>query len=163
MGIRVFIKLLDVVWGLISLIPAILAVGGFLASHYHPSKYIDLQWLGLFMPLILVVNIIFIVYWIGRKKLWFVIPLFAVLLNINYISGIIQWPFKQIEPAGRELNVATYNIQKAMGGDLSVVSHEIAGFMHNEKIDILCLQEFPDTGKVQLKNDSGNIRVPALL
>lgn len=149
MGIRVLVKLLDVVWGLISLIPAILAVGGFLASRFHPANHMELQWLGLFLPLILVVNILLIVYWIGRKKLWFVIPLCAVLLNIPYLSGIIQWPFKQTEPVGKGLNVATYNIQKESAGDVSVVGREISGFMYDEQIDILCLQEFPGTGEAQ--------------
>lgn len=151
MGIRVFVKLLDALSGLMSMIPAILAVGGFLASHFHPARHMELQWLGLFLPLILGINIVLILYWIWRKKPWFVIPLFAVLLNIPYLSGIIQWPFKEIKPAGRELNVATYNIQEGLVGDLSVTGREITGFMYNEKVDILCLQEFPGTGEAQLK------------
>lgn len=151
MGKRVLLKLFDVLSGLISMIPAILAVGGFLASRFHPARHVELQWLGLFLPLILGINIVFMLYWIWRRKFWFIIPLFAVLLNIPYLSGIIQWPFKQLKPAGRELSVATYNIQQGSAGDLSAISHEIAGFMHNEKIDILCLQEFPGTDETQLK------------
>lgn len=151
MGKRVLLKLFDVLSGLISMIPAILAVGGFLASRLHPARHMELQWLGLFLPLILGINIVLAFYWIWRKKCWFILPLFAVLLNIPYLSGIIQWPFKRIAPAGRELNVATYNIQQGMAGDLSVIAREITGFMYNEKIDILCFQEFPGTGEAQLK------------
>lgn len=151
MGIRVLVKLLDVVGGMITMIPSILAVGGFLASRLHPARQMELQWLGLFLPLILGVNILLIFYWVARKKWWFVIPLFAVLLNIPYLSAVFQWPFKRIEPAGRELKVATYNIRQGGIGEISVVSRELSAFMVDEKVDILCLQEFPSAGEAQSK------------
>lgn len=151
MGIRVLVKLLDIVWGLISVIPAILAVGGFLASRFHPARHMELQWLGLFLPLVLGINMVLIVYWIGRRKFWFVIPFLAVLINIPYLSGIIQWPFKQMKTAERELIVATYNIQQLPAGDMSAIGRETGGCMYNGKIDLLCIQEFPGAGDAQLK------------
>lgn len=150
MGKRVLLKLFDVLSGVISIIPAILAVGGFMASRLHPARYTELQWLGLFLPLILGINIVLALYWICRKKGWFIFPLLALLLNIPYFSGIIQWPFKRMDPAARELNVATYNIQHGTGGGLPATSREFAGFMYDEKIDILCLQEFPDAGEARM-------------
>lgn len=143
MGKRVLIKLLDATWGLSSLIPATLGVGGFLAARLHPERYTELQWLGLFLPLVLGINIVLMAYWMVRKKYWFVIPLLAVLLNIPYMPRIIQWPYKQINPAEIELAIATYNIQHGWGEGLPEISREIAGFMQDEKIDILCFQEFP--------------------
>lgn len=151
MGVRVLVKLIDGVWGLISMIPSILAVGGFFASRLHPARYMELQWLGLSLPLVLAINILLIGYWLARKKGWFIFPLFALLLNIPYLSAVLQLPFKKIEPAGRELKVATYNIQQGGDGELSVISHELSTFMIEEKVDVLCLQEFPSTGEVQSK------------
>lgn len=149
MGLRVLSKLIDAVWGLSSLIPAALAVGGFMASRLHPSLYPEMQWLGLILPLVLAVNVVLLIYWMIRKKYWFVIPLLGILINLSYVPKAVQWPFKQDTPAERALHVATYNIQEFRVGDIAVTSLEIAYLMQDQKIDILCFQEFPSTKEKQ--------------
>lgn len=146
MGIRVLVKLLDAVCGVMTIIPSILAAGGFLASRIHPARHLAWQWMGLLLPLLLIINILLIFYWVVRGKLWFVAPLLAVLLNISYLPALFQWPFKQIKPAaGRELKVATYNLQQGAAGGVSLISK----FIDDEQVDILCLQEFPGAGQAR--------------
>lgn len=50
-----------------------------------------------------------------------------------------------------ELNVATYNIQRGGRGGLQVTGPEIARFMEEKKVDILCFQEFPVANGAALK------------
>lgn len=150
MGKRVLLSLFDLILILIGIVFAILAVGGFSASSFHPSQHMELQWMGLLLPLILFVNFLLSIYWIVRKRVWFFLPLLAIMLNIPYLSAVYRCPFRKIEPTGHELNIATYNIQR-ITGNLFETGCEIADFMESEKIDMLCLQEFPALRDTQMK------------
>lgn len=150
MGKRVLLSLFDLILILVGIVFAILAVGGFSASYFHPAQHMELQWMGLLLPLILFVNFLLLIYWIVRKRLWFFLSLSAIMLNMPYLSAVYRCPFRKKEPSGLELNIATYNIQR-ITGNLFETSREIADFMETEKIDMLCLQEFPSVRDTQLK------------
>jgi len=143
MGKLVLLRLFDVIWGLISIVPAILAIGGFYASRFHPAKHIDIQWLGLLLPLTLGVNCLLMLYWIWRKNFWFLIPLCALLINIPFLSTMFQWPFKIIEPAKREMKIGTYNMQEEQNEDFSVFGEGMRDLLLKEKPAIFCIQQFP--------------------
>ena len=149
MGKLVLLRLFDALWGLISIVPAIMAVGGFYSSRFHPAKHIDIQWLGLFLALILVINILVMLYWIWRKRFWFIFPLFALLLNIPFLSTMFQWPFKTIEPAKREVKIGTYNMQEEQNEDFSAIGEEMRDLLLKEKPAIFCIQQFPQEEAVQ--------------
>lgn len=154
MGKRVLLSLFDLILLFTGIIFAILAIGGFLSSYFHPAQHIELQFPGLFLTIILLINLLLMIYWILRKKLWLFVQLFAIVLNIPYLSGIYQWPFRKTEPAGFELKIATYNIH-CITGNMYETGSEISDFMQSEKIDILCLQEFPAVNDSQLKQIVG--------
>lgn len=151
MGKRVLLHLFDTLSGVITIIPALLAAGGAFAGHVHPAQHAGLQWMGLFLPLLLAINLVLMVYWMARRKGWFLFPMLGILLNIPYLAGTIQWPVKEVEPPMNELNVATYNIQRGGRGGLQVTGPEIARFMEEKKVDILCFQEFPVANGAALK------------
>lgn len=161
MGKLVFLKFLDLLWGLLSFIPALLAVGGCLSSWLHPAAYVELQWLGLLLPLILLLNALLLIYWLRRKSFWLLIPLGALLINIPYITTAFHWPFKKIKPANRGITVASYNIHDGDGGNYYLEGCGMFRFVQDEKVDILCLQEFPFEKEKQLDLiDSLKIMLP---
>jgi len=94
---------------------------------------------------------VLMLYWMVRRKGRFLFPMLGILLNIPYLAGTIQWPVKEVEPPMNELNVATYNIQRGGRGGLQVTGPEIARFMEEKKVDILCFQEFPVANGAALK------------
>lgn len=149
MGRRVLFKLFDATWGLSSVIPAMLCIGGFMASRFHPEKYADLQWLGIFLPVILGVNMLLVVYWMIRRKCWFIIPLLAVLVNVPNLGNMVQWPYKQAQPAKEEITFATYNIQHGWAGNTLAVATELGGILEEEGVEVICFQEFPASGDLQ--------------
>lgn len=159
MGKRVLLHLFDTLSGVITIIPALLAAGGAFAGHVHPAQHAGLQWMGLFLPLLLVINLVLMLYWMVRRRGWFLFPMLGLLLNIPYLAGVIQWPLRQAEPAVNELNVATYNIQRGGRGGLQVTGPEIARFMEEKKVDILCFQEFPMANGGGIEGQRGNFQV----
>lgn len=151
MGKRVLLGLFDAVFGVITIIPVLLAVGGFFAARVHPDRCMELQWMGLFLTLLLAINLLLMLYWIARRKGWFLFPLVALLLNIPYLSGVVRWPYKQAEPVMSEVSLATYNIRYGANGGLNGTIPYIARFMQEEGVDILCLQEFPAINEEQVE------------
>lgn len=143
MGKLLFFKFLDLLFGLLSLIPAMMAVIGCFVSRFHPTRYPAIHWLGLLLPLLLLLNFVIMLFWIWRKSIWMVIPLAALLLGIPYISSVFHWPVRTPDPPNNKITVATYNIRNDDGMNIHLNGSMFAGFIKDEAIDILCLQEFP--------------------
>lgn len=151
MGKIVFFKLIDTVWGIISIIPFLLSIGGFCSSCVHPDKNIDFYWLGLLLPLFLVINLFLACYWVIRRKLWFIFPLMAILLNLPYISAVVQWPCKKSAPLENPIRIATYNMKYGKGDGFISSGSIMEELKDKGTVEVFCLQEFPasDTSLVK--------------
>lgn len=104
--------------------------------------------IALLMPVILLLNLAALVWWLFRRK-WGValMPVAALALNLGYISAMVQLPdFGSKGP--HDIRVATLN---AFGfrrlGPTSVTAYGIATVMKREEVDVLCLQEFLQDSK----------------
>ena len=146
MGKILLFKFLEFVLGLLSLVPAIMAVVGCYVSHFHPTRYPSIHWLGILLPLILLLNVLILFFWILRRSAWMLIPIVALLINLPYITSVFHWPLRKQPPPERAVTVATYNIHSEMGETIFLDTQQFAGFLESEKVDIVCLQEFPVAG-----------------
>lgn len=146
MGRIVFFKLLELVWGMLSLIPALMAVVGCHVSYLHPTRYPAIHWLGVLLPFILVLNLLILFFWIWRRSHWMLVPIAALIISIPYLTSVFHWPIEKVAPPMRKVTVATYNIHNEIGENIFLDGQQFAGFVEKERIDIICLQEFPVSG-----------------
>ncbi len=146
MGKLVLCKFLEVVLGLLSLIPALMAVVGCYVSYLHPTRYPVVHWLGVLLPLMLLFNGLIMLFWIWKKSIWMVVPIAALLLNVPYLSSVFHWPIRKPALPERGVTVATYNIHNEIGENRFLNGKQFALFLAEEAIDMLSLQEFPDEG-----------------
>lgn len=99
--------------------------------------------IALLMPVILLLNLAALVWWLFRRK-WGIalMPVAALALNLGYISAMVQLPDFG-DKGSHDIRVATLN---AFGfrrlGPTSVTAYGIATVMKREEVDVLCLQEF---------------------
>ncbi len=135
---------------IITLILSGITIIGSFTGHYNPAVSVIFPVLEVSLPILLILNILVLVIWIIARKWLALIPLFALLLNWNYLTAVIQ--FHEIKKDKSELNdsistnltLATYNVQ-SFGNEITGYScKEIARYMQKEKADILCFQEFQD-------------------
>lgn len=100
---------------------------------------------ALLMPVILALNLAALVWWLFRRK-WGValMPAAALALNLGYISAMVQLPdFNGKGP--HDIRIATLNSYGfSRLGPTSVTAYGIASVMKRERVDVLCLQEFPE-------------------
>ena len=110
-ALRYFFSLLMVP---ISFVTAGFSLIAYMAGQTNPNESIFITFIGLATPVVLIINLLILVYWIIRKKWWVIIPIVAILLNSGYITSIFQMTLSSSElPDGKlPLRIASYNVGK---------------------------------------------------
>lgn len=136
---------------------AISTLAGIFVGNASPNSNKLLPFIGLILPVLLLMNLGAVIYWIIRWRCWLFIPLSAIIGNWAYISNILQFPVFDSAAAPRTsivtdletqtgndsfLTVATYNVDSFNQEHTGFLCKEIAEYMKNLGVDIFCFQEF---------------------
>ncbi len=125
------------------------------SGHYHPESSTIMPLLGLALPVLLVSCLIVSFCWALARKVWTFVPLAAFFLNWGYLTSVVQFNAPHDTPStplttapegnpGGYLTVATYNVRN-FGNEITGYScKEIAKYMQQQHVDVLCFQEFGD-------------------
>ncbi len=145
--------------GLVKLLN-LFAVAGLLLAYagYHVSPLTILipVFFGLTYPFWLILNILFVIFWLFRKKVFLVFSLLAIIVGWGHIGRTFQ-PRLQSNPQKPDtgIHVMSYNVRLfdiyEYRKDQSNTTHEkIYQFLNENNPDILCFQEFytEDTGSM---------------
>lgn len=128
----------------INILSAILLIGAYLNTHVSPNSVPYLSFLGLAYPIILTVNIIFVVMWLFFQWKFAFISLITILIGWSHLRHFyalnlwqvdIENPVKVISFNVRIFDL--YNLEGRMDN-----RDRILDFLRKEKADILCFQEF---------------------
>lgn len=115
------------------------------ASFVSPEQGGLWSTLAMLMPVILLLNLSALVWWLFRRK-WILslFPVAALAINLGYISAMLQLPDLHGQTREDDLRVATFNVNNLRyGNSEEQTAHAIAALMRQEKVGILCMQEFP--------------------
>lgn len=119
----------------------------YIGVYIDPSRCVWFVPLGYVFPLILLLNVLFVLVWalLKRKFLWFAIPLVIVgLAHINALIPIRNFFSASPECEG-EFKIITYNVH--LFGlynweNNDKIKNEIFRFLESEKPDVACFQEY---------------------
>ncbi|MDA9783043.1 endonuclease/exonuclease/phosphatase family protein [Vicingaceae bacterium] len=137
-----------------NLVVVLATILGYLSPLIGPSTIWPLAFFGLGMPYLLLLNVIFALYWIFRRRAWFVISLVVLAMGYSTIPKYIQFNFSNKELSPNSFKVMSFNVRVF---DLYMWTKEksarnlIFDFLEKEDPDVLCLQEFYNRDE-QLKN-----------
>jgi endonuclease/exonuclease/phosphatase family metal-dependent hydrolase len=116
----------------------------------NPAKFIVPALFGLTYPYLLLVNLVFLCYWIIRLKKQLLISLLVILLGWNHLNNLLPFSLKNHDVPGDEnmgklFKVLSYNVRGfdryQWTGDPNT-RNEIFGFIEQQSPDILCFQEY---------------------
>lgn len=126
------------------LLAAITVAAGF-SGRISPLDSGILPLLGLALPFLLLANLGVALCWGLARKYWAFIPLLAIGLNWNYLTAVFQFRSDAEKSLAEQyLTLATYNVH-SFGYEITGYScKEIARYMEEEEVDVLCFQEFSD-------------------
>ena len=122
----------------------------FLAPKFFPF----LSVLTLVLPSFLIFNTLFFIYWILQLKRQVVLSGIVLILGITFINKFYK--FSSTDNAKEEgdfvvmsYNVRLFNIFNWLPSD--DVATEIRTFINDQNPDILCIQEYSENAKVDLR------------
>ena len=138
---------------LVNSILAILLLLSYLLPYISPEKVPIFNIISLAVPVLLALNIFFIIYWIIKLKKYFTISLISIILGIGYISNIYKFSEKKIF-LNDDLKVMSYNVRLFnhynWSTDSTIVK-KISSFIAEKEPDVLSIQEYYDAENLQLK------------
>ena len=134
----------------LAMILNIIFVAAILLSYFSrvvsPEKNWYMAFFGLGYPVLFLINLLFVVYWLLQMRMQFLFSLIALLIGYKSFFSYVQWGNQaNVSSAAPSTKVMTYN---CMLFDLYNWSNNansrkmIFDLLSKEKPDILCLQEF---------------------
>ncbi|WP_026934851.1 endonuclease/exonuclease/phosphatase family protein [Christiangramia echinicola] len=117
----------------------------YLLPHIPPKSFPLLSVLSLGVPVLIILNTIFLIYWILRFKRQLLLSLIVLLLGYNYVTGFVK--FSSAEEDDEEVSdfsLMSYNVRMFNAYEWSErkdIPEKITGFINEKNPDILCVQE----------------------
>ena len=153
-------RLLKIIMVTINMIVAVLLIGTYLPAYMAPSFSSFISIFGLFYPLLLFINLAFVLFWLLFRLKLALISLIIILAGYNNLFNNFHYNlFKDHIHNGTTLKVLTYNVQTFGATDDNFSEetkrNKILYFLKNENPHITCLQEYHSKGKTRyepLKN-----------
>lgn len=122
---------------------AILALlTAYLSGQISPEKCWIPSFFGLAYPVILGLNVIFVLFWLIVRPLYVIVPLSVILAGWSFISRYVQLEGKSSETG--DIRITSYNVHHFKGSGVlsqNQTATEIIRFLKEQQPDIICLQE----------------------
>lgn len=143
----------------LNLISAAALLFSYLAPLINPSKFLLPALFGLAYPYFLIINLIFLFYWIIRLNKVLAISLVVILIGWNQLNNLLPMSGKnrdlpeELAPE-RLFKVLSYNVR---GFDCynwtedPNTRDEIFSFLQEQEADIICFQEYYTSAKKGLR------------
>ncbi|MGV8091826.1 MAG: endonuclease/exonuclease/phosphatase family protein [Mangrovibacterium sp.] len=128
---------------ILNIIAVIALLVTYISVYISPAKFWFLGFLGLAYPFTLIVNILFIIYWLfNRWKIAFV-SLIVILIGYKHLQNYFQIGKKNTDKEG--IIICSYNVKHfngiTKGIDWKENTIRIQNYLRNKNADIICLQE----------------------
>lgn len=120
------------------------------AGYTPPTQNTWIQLFGLVYPLLFMVNIILLIYWLMIKSKLAFLPVIIMLVGSNNIFDNFQMSFFNTSSKQTgQIKVLTYNVknfgERAKTESKTDVKNGIIDFLLEQNADIVCLQEYYST------------------
>ncbi len=131
----------------LNLLAALALLCTYPAPYFHPESAWLLALLGLGYPFALVINILFLVYWMVRRKIYLLFSLIVILTGWNLLEHSFGMNlFSNIpEATNSTVKIMSYNVQNFdlyNWTDNVESRNKMMELIHRESPDIVCFQEF---------------------
>ena len=130
---------------LVNSIFAVLFLISLVIPYIKPSIFPYFSILSLFSPLIILLNILFIFYWIAKLKKQFLLSLLILLIGYNSVLAFINFSNSSSYMTENKVSIISYNVRLFNlynWIDENDIEDQINSFLVDKSPDIICLQEY---------------------
>jgi len=134
---------------------AFILILSYLIPKIKPSILSSISLLSLLIPMIITINVLFVIYWIVKLKRQFLLSFTILLLGYNSIKSFVNFSNNSEYVGGNNISVMSYNVRmfniynwiKKTG-----VKDSIANFINKKNPDIVSIQEYNNVENFNLNN-----------
>jgi len=122
------------------------------AAYINPGSIGFPAFFGLAYPYLLFANLLFVVYWIFRRKWSFLLPLIVILIGYGRVGDFLQLSSgeKSLAADSEQINVLSYNVRSFDRYQWTKdpnTPNNIIKLINSQEPDVVCLQEYRSTSK----------------
>jgi endonuclease/exonuclease/phosphatase family metal-dependent hydrolase len=128
-----------------NIVLTVLTIVGYVLPFLAPKTFPLLSVLTLFLPMMLIINVLYFIFWGIQFKRQILLSSLVLLLGITFINKFYKFSIPVFKTEATDLKVMSYNVRlfnKFEWSDKRTVPIEISDFVKSKKPDILCIQEF---------------------
>ena len=137
-----------------NIVLAVLTFLAYVLPFLAPKLFPLLSVLTLVLPLFLLLNALFFLYWLIQFKRQIILSALVLLMGITFINKFFKFTAVDLPPSENDFVVMSYNVRLFNLFDwlprTDVVSY-IRTFVNDKNPDILCIQEFSYSANIDLK------------
>ncbi len=130
---------------LVNSILAVLFLISLVIPYIKPSIFPYFSIFSLFSPLIILLNILFIFYWIAKLKKQFLLSVLILLIGYNSVLTFINFSNNSSYMTENKVSIISYNVRLFNlynWIDENDIEYQINSFLVDKSPDIICLQEY---------------------
>ena len=137
-----------------NIVITVLTFVAYILPFLAPKMFPLLSVLTLILPLFLILNALFFIYWLLQLKRQVILSGLVLLLGITFINKFYKYSSSDIEKEEKDFTVMSYNVRLFNlfdWIDSNDVGNTILSFINEQNPDILCIQEYSENAKVDLR------------
>tara|TARA_B100000575_G_C23111632_1_gene642193 strand:- start:502 stop:1521 length:1020 start_codon:yes stop_codon:yes gene_type:complete len=122
-----------------------------LIPYINPSVFPYLSIFGLFFPVLILLNICFVIYWVIKFKKQFLLSFLILLIGSESLLSFISFSKDYEITSENKISLISYNVRLFNiynWSENNNVINEIQDFLNGEKVDIICLQEYQNSTNI---------------
>ncbi|TSE08633.1 endonuclease/exonuclease/phosphatase family protein [Aquimarina algiphila] len=129
----------------------------YLLPYVSPKTFPLLSVLSLTVPVFIVINLFFLLYWVILLNKKMILPLTVLLLGVSHVSSLYKLRGKSSEDTAGSISLLSYNVHsfnRFKWIDSDSIPQDISSLIREQDVDIFCAQEFynnPDINFSQYK------------
>lgn len=121
---------------------ALLLLLSLLSPYIHPDTFLIPSFLGITFPFWLLSNLAFLVFWVCKWRVYFLISFCALLISIPQLSNYFPLHHQKEVPS-TAIKFMTYNCMCFSNMDKNMENDDnILNYIAQSNADIICLQEY---------------------
>ncbi|MBJ6119556.1 endonuclease/exonuclease/phosphatase family protein [Pontibacter sp. BT310] len=143
-----FKKIRRRLWLILNILVVFWVLLGVLCLRVPPHEFWPAAFIALSLPGALVLNVLFLFYWLIKRSWFVVLPLLVIILGWGYYNRLVALNFNTEVPEGAKtlqvlsFNVHVFNAYTDKDGVEREASSEMIDWVATHPADVYCLQEF---------------------
>ncbi|TJY36265.1 endonuclease/exonuclease/phosphatase family protein [Pontimicrobium aquaticum] len=134
---------------------ALLLLLSYLLPYVAPKNFAFLSVLSLAVPLLIILNGLFMLYWLLKAKKQLLLSGLVLLLGYSYVGSLYKFSSSKNIENGDDLSIMNYNVRLFNlynWIDSDSVEQDIMNLIEKDNPDVICFQEYHPHERVNLSS-----------